>query len=98
MTIIIYSISIFEPTIPHIWWTKEEISRNCIAWATCQTNNFFLFVDHIDNFENSYNSFFKVYKIPSTCDTICPKNKSSFLINNNFVGALLGFKMAVSLW
>lgn len=92
MTLIIYSISIFEPTIPHIWGTKEETSKNCVAWATRQTSRFFLFVDHVDNFENSCNSFFKVYKIPSTCDTICPKNKSSSLIDNNFVGALLGFE------
>lgn len=69
-TLKIYSISIYNPTLPMTWWAKKETWGNCTPWFAHQISGFSISDGHMNNHQYNCNSFCKVDMITSSLDTI----------------------------
>jgi hypothetical protein len=91
-TLKMHSVSIYEPIIPSIWWTKKTM---CGYWIVCwlrQAKGFSIYDYVTHNRQNNYRSFFKVDLITSSFDIICPLKKSSSSIVVPSTNTLVRFR------
>ncbi len=47
-----FSVSIYEPTMPSTWWTKNDTCKNCILYVAHHLKGFLVFTNHMHNCQN----------------------------------------------